>query len=61
MSQKAAQKASSKAGGRFQKLFGKREKIKEDMPTYNVKGHKQFSKSKQASSFPELNQGSLER
>ena len=32
--------------GRFQSMFGKRKRIREDIPTMNVKGQRQYDKSK---------------
>ena len=45
--------------GRFQNLFGKRQKIQEDIPKINIKGQKVYEQSK--GQFPEVNFGEIER
>ena len=44
--------------GRFQSLFGTRQRVKEEMPKMNIKGQRQYSKSMSA---PEVNPGTIER
>ena len=39
-------------------MFGKRKRVKEDMPKMNVKGQRQYDKNM---SSPEVNQGTIER
>ena len=43
---------------RFQSLFGKRKRVKEDIPRMNVKGQRQYDRSMTS---PEVNQGTIER
>ena len=43
---------------RFQSMFGKRKRVREDMPKMNVKGQRQYDRSM---SSPEVNQGTIER
>ena len=47
-----------KQPGRFQAMFGKRKRVREDIPTMNVKGQRQhINHDKQLN----VNQGTLER
>ena len=39
-------------------MFGKRKRVREDMPRMNVKGQRQYDRSM---SSPEVNQGTIER
>ena len=50
--------AAGQPQGRFQSLFGKRKRVREDIPSMNVKGQRQYDRS---FSSPDVNQGTLER
>ena len=49
---------NEKPGNRFQQMFGKRKRVREDMPKMNVKGQRQYNRSMAS---PDVNQGTLER
>ncbi len=50
--------AANEPQSRFQSMFGKRKRVREDMPKMNVKGQRQYDKSMAS---PEVNQGTIER
>ena len=57
-SKEEQQPSSQQQHSRFQKLFGKRKRVKEDIPRMNVKGQRQYDRSMTS---PEVNLGTIER